>query len=137
MNDEVQRRPDADPDPVASNRVLWDEWTEIHVASEFYDVEGFKPDGVIRLEDYEREEVGDVSGRSLVHLQCHFGIDTLSWARLGATVTGVDLSPRAVVRAAELAEEIGVSDARFVCSEVTQAPEALAGEEFDVVYTSG
>jgi len=64
-----------------ANRALWDEWTAIHESSAFYDVEGFKRGGV-RLRDFELEEVGEVHGKSLLHLQCHFGIDTLSWARL-------------------------------------------------------
>ena len=79
----------------AANRSLWDRWTAIHVAGEFYDLDGFRAGGV-RLRPYEIELVGDVAGRSLLHLQCHFGIDTLSWARLGARVTGVDFSPAAI-----------------------------------------
>jgi len=68
-----------------SNRELWDAWTSIHVASAFYDVASFRNgERPIRLADYEREEVGSVEGTTLLHLQCHFGLDTLSWARLGA-----------------------------------------------------
>ena len=70
-------------DEMAANQALWNEWTAIHETSEFYDLGSFKAGG-IRLRDYEIEEVGDVRGKSLLHLQCHFGIDTLSWARLGA-----------------------------------------------------
>ena len=66
------------------NRDLWDEWTGIHERSEFYELAAFRAGGV-RLADYELEQIGDVHGRSLLHLQCHFGIDTLSLARLGAT----------------------------------------------------
>ena len=60
-----------------SNRALWDKWTPIHERSEMYDLQGFMQGGV-RLYEFEREEVGDVSGKTLLHLQCHFGIDTLS-----------------------------------------------------------
>jgi len=71
------------------NRELWDEWTRIHETSAFYDLEGFKRGG-IRLSAYELDEIGSVEGLDLLHLQCHFGIDTLSWARPWARVTGVD-----------------------------------------------
>jgi hypothetical protein len=71
------------------NRARWDELVGIHAASEYYDVDGFRAGG-ITLRDYEVEDVGDVRGKSLLHLQCHFGLDTMSWARLGARVTGVD-----------------------------------------------
>jgi 2-polyprenyl-3-methyl-5-hydroxy-6-metoxy-1,4-benzoquinol methylase len=82
-------------DYMASNRALWDELTPIHARSSYYDVAGFKA-GKSTLLPIEREEVGDVAGKSLLHLQCHFGMDTMSWARLGARVTGVDFSPRAI-----------------------------------------
>jgi len=101
---------------VEANRVLWEELTPIHERSAFYDLEGFR-NGGIRIADHEREEVGDVQGQSLLHLQCHFGIDTLSWARLGARVTGVDFSPKAVELARSLAADLGL-DATFVESDV-------------------
>lgn len=118
----------------AANESLWDAWTAIHAKGEFYDLEGFKAGGV-RLRPYEIEMVGDVSGKSLLHLQCHFGIDTLSWARLGARVTGADLSPDAIELARSLAIELGFPDARFVRSNLYDLPDALEGQ-FDVVYTS-
>jgi 2-polyprenyl-3-methyl-5-hydroxy-6-metoxy-1,4-benzoquinol methylase len=108
-----------------ADRALWDEWTGIHESSEFYRVEAFRAGG-IRLRDYELEQVGDVQGKSLLHLQCHFGIDTLSWARLGATVTGADLSPNAIDLARRLAADLGL-DARFVESNVYDLPERLEG----------
>ncbi len=117
----------------AANRALWDEWAVINARSAFYDLEGFKRGGV-RLRPYELEEVGDVAGKSLLHLQCHFGIDTLSWARLGARATGADFSEKAIDLARALASELGV-DARFVCSDISDLPAALDGE-FDIVYTS-
>jgi SAM-dependent methyltransferase len=118
----------------AANEALWDAWTALHAAGTFYDLDGFKAGG-IRISPYEIEMIGDVAGKSLLHLQCHFGIDTLSWARLGARVTGADLSPAAVELATALAEELGFPDARFVRSNVYDLPSTLDGE-FDIVYTS-
>ncbi|HET7726506.1 MAG TPA: class I SAM-dependent methyltransferase [Candidatus Limnocylindrales bacterium] len=117
----------------AANRSLWDAWTAVHEHAPFYDLAGFR-EGGIRLADYELEEIGPVDGLSLLHLQCHFGIDTLSWARLGARVTGVDLSPRAVALATRLAGELGL-DARFIESDIYALPERL-DDTFDLVYTS-
>lgn len=118
-----------------ANRARWDALVPVHAASRFYDVEGFLQ-GRCALLPYERDALaGEVAGRSMVHLQCHFGLDTLSWARRGARVTGVDFSPVAIQRATELAREAGL-EARFVETEVTQAHEALGGETFDLVFTS-
>ncbi len=116
-----------------ANQRLWDEWTRIHETSAFYDLAGFRKGG-IRLRPYEVEEVGDVAGRDLLHLQCHFGIDTLSWARLGARVTGADFSPAAIDLAQRLATELEL-DARFVRADLYDLPAALEGD-FDIVYTS-
>ena len=118
----------------AANEALWNAWTAVHAAGDFYDLAGFKAGG-IRLRPYEIEMVGDVAGKSLLHLQCHFGIDTLSWARLGARVTGADLSPAAIELARSLADELGFPAARFVRSNIYDLPDALTGE-FDIVYTS-
>ena len=105
----------------------------IHTASEFYDLEGFASGGST-LRPFELEEVGPVEGKRLVHLQCHFGLDTLSWARRGASVVGLDFSEPAVAAAQELADELDL-DARFVAGDVYSAAETLEGERFDVVYT--
>lgn len=121
-------------DPIALNRASWDERVPIHVASGFYANDAFKA-GRLSIPQMDIDEVGDVRGRTLLHLQCHFGQDTLSWARLGARVTGLDFSQPAIDAATDLAREIGIADARFVCAEVYEAREALAGERFDVVYT--
>ena len=115
------------------NRLQWDERAPLHVASEFYDVDSFRA-GKSTLESVEVEEVGDVTGRDLLHLQCHFGLDTLSWARRGAHVTGLDFSEPAVEAARLLAQNEGV-DAEFVCANVYDAVEALHGRTYDVVYT--
>jgi len=119
---------------VAENRLLWDEWTWIHETSAFYDLDGFRRGG-IRIKPYELEEIGPVDNLSLLHLQCHFGIDTLSWARLGARVTGADFSGAAIDLARRLAGELGFPEARFVRSELDGLPDVLDGE-FDLVYTS-
>ena len=116
-----------------TNRASWNERTPVHAASDFYDVEGFKS-GRITLNDIELGEVGDVSGKTLLHLQCHFGLDTMSWARLGAKATGVDFSEAAIELARSLNDELGL-DARFICSNVYDLPEVL-DEQFDVVFTS-
>jgi SAM-dependent methyltransferase len=122
---------------IAQNRDLWDAWTRIHVGSEFYDVASFRSgERPIRIKPFELEELGSVEGRSLLHLQCHFGLDTLSWARMGATVTGADLSPASIEAARALAEELGIP-ATFVCANLYDLPAVLDAEEgFDVVYTS-
>src|ERR687895_478446 len=116
-----------------ANRAHWDERVPIHVGGKFYDVAGFKA-GQERLRPFEISEVGDVSGKDLVHLQCHFGIDTLSWARRGARVVGLDFSGPAVEAARRLAAELGL-DATFVESDVYDAVGSLGGRTFDVVYT--
>ena len=94
----------------------WNERTALHAATDFYDVEGFKA-GRIMLKDLERREVGEVSGKTLLHLQCHFGLDTMSWARLGAKPTGVDFSDEAIDLARSLNDELGLGT-RFIRSNV-------------------
>jgi SAM-dependent methyltransferase len=89
-------------DWLKTNREMWDERVPIHVASDFYDVERFVA-GASTLRPFELEELGDLSGRTLVHPQCHFGLDTLSLARAGARVTGMDFSEPAVAAARKLA----------------------------------
>lgn len=119
---------------VEANRRLWDSWTPIHERSAFYDVDAFRA-GTTSLRSIELEELGDeVEGKSLLHLQCHFGLDTLSWARMGAEVTGVDLSPKAVETARLLATELGLP-ARFVACDVMALRQELS-ETFDIVFTS-
>lgn len=117
----------------AVNRSNWDALVPIHARSAFYDVAGFKA-GKLTLLPIEREELGDVAGKSLLHLQCHFGLDTLSWARLGAHVTGIDYAPRAIELARTLSRETGLA-AEFVCSSVYDLPQVLSGH-FDIVFTS-
>jgi SAM-dependent methyltransferase len=124
----------SDPSPVSlPNRRLWNLWTKLHEASAFYDIESFRQGGST-LTGVEREEVGHVEGKSLLHLQCHFGLDTLSWARAGASVTGIDFSPVAIKKAEELARELRI-DARFVCADLETLSDET-GQQFDIVYTS-
>lgn len=117
------------------NRAHWDEATRLHTSGNVYGVEDFRA-GHCQLHRVEREEVGDVQGRRLLHLQCHLGLDTLSWARRGALVTGVDFSSESIAFAQRLAAETGL-DGRFVCSDIYALREALdAPESFDIVFTS-
>ena len=117
----------------AANRARWDELAPQHARSAYYDVEAFKA-GESSLRSIEREELGDVRDKSLLHLQCHFGLDTLSWARLGARVTGVDFSPASIEIARSLSAELDIP-ADFVCSNVYDLPDALDAR-FDIVFTS-
>ena len=119
----------------AANRHRWDEAVAVHAASEFYGVDRFLA-GESTLLDLDRESVGSVAGKTLLHLQCHFGMDTLSWAREGAMVTGIDFSPAAVERARELAAQTGLAErARFIESELYDSPNVL-DEQFDIVYVN-
>jgi SAM-dependent methyltransferase len=120
-------------DWIAVNRAHWDELVPIHVAGEFYDVERFLRSGST-LRRFELDEIGDVRGRTLVHPQCHFGLDTLSWARRGARVTGLDFSAPAIAAARDLSQRSGL-EGEFVHANVYDAIEALGGRTFDVVYT--
>jgi SAM-dependent methyltransferase len=118
---------------IETNRRHWDELVPIHVRSAFYDVASFKA-GRSTLTPIEREELGGVRSKSLLHLQCHFGMDSLSWAREGANVTGVDFSPEAVRVARDLAQELHL-EAAFLESDVYKLPQALSGA-FDIVFAS-
>ena len=117
---------------------MWNVWARHHVTSRFYAVEEFKKTGTrsgrVGLDALESRLVGDVAGRSLLHLQCHFGLDTLGWAKRGATVTGVDFSAEAIAAARALAAGVGVP-ATFIESDVYDLPDRLH-EEFDVVFAS-
>jgi len=123
-------------DYLAVNRAWWDERAPLHAApGSVYDLDDFRrrPD---RLHAIESDEVGDVAGKSLLHLQCHIGTDTLSWATRGATVTGVDFSPPALEVARGLARDLGLEErSRFVESDVYGLPDVLDGE-FDIVFAS-
>lgn len=117
-----------------ANKTLWDRRTAVHKDSDFYDVASFLKGRNTLNKAIELKEIGDVSGKKLLHLQCHFGLDTLSWARLGAEVTGVDLSPASIAEAKRLSEESGLP-AKFICCNVYDLEQHL-NEKFDIVFTS-
>ncbi len=119
-------------DEMDTNRRWWDGATPVHYRSRSYDVDGFRR-GASSLLPLELKELGDVGGKRLLHLQCHFGLDTMSWARRGAIVTGVDFSPEAIATARRLSEELSIP-ARFIESNVYDLPE-MHDERYDIVYT--
>ena len=117
-----------------SNQSLWDQKAKAHLHTEFYDLAGFKA-GNTSLYPIELDEIaGEVSGKDLLHLQCHFGMDTLSLARLGARCTGVDFSGEAIRQAQALNEELGLG-CRFIQSDIYDLQKNLSGQ-FDIVYTT-
>ena len=121
-------------DYLAINRAAWDVRTEQHLTSAFYDVEGFVA-GENRLNSIELALLPhDLTGKTLCHLMCHFGMDTLSFARMGAEVTGLDLSPRAIEEARKLTARTGL-EATFVNGDFYSAPE-LVDDTFDYVFMS-
>lgn len=115
------------------NRESWNELTTLHAESRFYDVDSFKK-GKTSLNHIEIDELGDIKGKKLLHLQCHFGMDTLSLARQGAEVFGVDISDTSIQKAIELSNELKVA-AKFVRSNVYDI-ENILDETFDIIYTS-
>ncbi len=115
------------------NRQSWNARTPVHVASRFYDVPSFLA-GRCTLPRIDIGDVGDVKGKSLLHLQCHFGLDTLSWARRGAQVTGIDFSDQAIAEAQRLKRQSGLL-AEFIECDVYHTAQYVR-EPFDVVYTS-
>jgi ubiquinone/menaquinone biosynthesis C-methylase UbiE len=118
---------------IEANRQLWKGWTEINRDSKMYDLEGFKA-GKNKLKSIELDELEEVDGKTMLHLQCHFGLDSLSWARMGAKVTGVDFSEEAINLARSISDELNI-DARFIHSELFDLPNHL-DEKFDIVFTS-
>jgi len=115
------------------NRKQWNERTEAHYVHPDYRVKEFLA-GASTLHPLELSEMGDVHGKSLLHLQCHFGLDTLSWARRGAKVTGIDISDRSIECANELATRAQLP-ARFIRSDIFDL-QGLLNEQFDIVFTS-
>jgi SAM-dependent methyltransferase len=115
------------------NRKAWNDKTVVHLQSEFYDQKAFLA-GKNSLKNPELQVLGDVNGKRILHLQCHFGQDTLSLVRMGAKVTGLDFSEVAIENAIRINEELGL-DARFVCSDVCDLPKELYNQ-FDIVFTS-
>ncbi|MFX0059352.1 MAG: class I SAM-dependent methyltransferase [Candidatus Hodarchaeota archaeon] len=116
-----------------ANLKRWNELVKINANSKTYDLNGFKK-GKNSLFPIELEELGVVKGKSLLHLQCHFGMDTLSWARKGAEVVGVDFSDKAIELARNLSNELNIP-AMFIQSNVYDIPN-LISKKFDIVFTS-
>jgi len=118
-----------------ANKELWDEFAKLHyeTESEDYSVKSFL-EGQSTLKSYELKEIGNVKGKSMLHLQCHFGLDTLSWAREGAIVTGTDISSEGI-RLAKLLAKQSKLEASFIESNLYNLPKVLS-EKFDIVYTS-
>ena len=121
---------------MAANLKSWNERVAIHArdTTGFYDIEAFLAgkDTLMPIEDIE---IGDVSGKHVAHLQCHFGIDTLSLARRGAIVSGLDFSPHAIAQANTFKAQTGL-DATFVCANVFDAPQQLPPASFDMVFVT-
>lgn len=119
----------------ADNLANWNDRVPIHVSSDLYQIDDLvsDPNHLSSVVVFDRDYLGDVSGKTLLHAQCHFGNDTLSWAKLGATVTGIDLSAPALDVARDTAKRLGV-DARLVVSELYASTD-LVNETFDIVYT--
>lgn len=115
------------------NKRLWDAKTEIHINSDFYNVKEFKASGN-SLIGPEVALLGDVKDKNIIHLQCHFGMDSLSLAKKGAQVIGLDLSEKAIEEAQKLASEMGLK-AKFICTDVYSAP-ALIQEKADIILSS-
>lgn len=115
------------------NYQWWNEAAPLHATSAFYDVEGFL-NGKSTLHEIEKEKLGNLHGKKLLHLQCHFGLDSLSLARLGAQVTGIDFSDEAINLAKSLNEKLRL-DAEFVYSNLYDLKKNLSGQ-YDIVYTS-
>ncbi|MFN8248597.1 MAG: class I SAM-dependent methyltransferase [Ferruginibacter sp.] len=120
-------------DYITKNRSAWNAKTSWHVESSFYGMEDFLK-GKNSLNEIELELLGDVKGKSVLHLQCHFGQDSISLARMGATVTGADLSDAAVEKANALAKELNVN-ADFICCNIYNLPDLL-DKQFDIVFTT-
>lgn len=123
----------AEPDYIQLNRDSWNRRTEIHYHSEFYDNDSFLA-GRSSLNSIELDLLGDISGKKILHLQCHFGQDTISLSRMRAEAVGVDLSDKAISKATELAAETK-QNTRFICCNVYDLSEHME-EEFDIVFTS-
>ncbi|GLP95616.1 class I SAM-dependent methyltransferase [Paraferrimonas sedimenticola] len=118
-----------------TNQASWDERTKDHLNSSFYDVAGFLK-GESSLPAIDLAELPNIEGKRVLHLQCHFGLDTLSLARMGtARTVGVDLSPVAIDAAKQLAHQTRLDRVEFLCCDVLELDQHLDGE-FDLVYAS-
>lgn len=121
------------PDYRKVNQETWNHKTEIHVTSDFYDNEAFLK-GKSTLNSIELELLGDLKDKKILHLQCHFGQDTMTFSRMGAKATGIDLSDKAIEKAREFTSNLGL-DTTFICCDIYDAPN-YSDEKFDIVFTS-
>ncbi|KQT17387.1 methyltransferase type 12 [Chryseobacterium sp. Leaf404] len=115
------------------NKNSWNAMVEPHLKSDFYFVDEFLK-GRNSLNSIELDLLGDIKRKSILHLQCHFGQDSISLSRMGAKVTGVDLSDKAIYAAKDLAKQCG-TETKFICTDVYNLPNVL-NEKFDIVFTS-
>lgn len=115
------------------NKTLWNARTAVHLKSEFYDNESFLK-GRNSLTEPEMNSIGDVQGKSIIHLQCHFGQDSLSLARMGATVTGIDISNAAISKAQEMNSQLQLN-AEFICCNVLDTLDHVK-DTYDIVFVT-
>lgn len=120
-------------DYIKLNKESWKSRLQTHLDSEFYAVEQFKQ-GVSSLNQIELDLLGNIQGKSILHLQCHFGQDSMSLSRMGARVTGVDFSEDSVKTAQEMASDLGL-DTQFVCCDIYDLKNHL-DQKFDIVFTT-
>jgi SAM-dependent methyltransferase len=120
-------------DYININKETWNDKVDVHFNSEFYDMKGFM-NGKSTLNDIELELLGDVNGKKVLHMQCHFGQDTMTFSRMGAFATGVDFSEKAIEKAREINQNLGLN-ATFICCDIYDAPNHLY-EQFDIIFTS-
>jgi len=120
-------------DYITVNKQSWNNRVATHLISDFYNMEGFL-NGETSLNPIELDILGDIRGKNILHLQCHFGQDSLSLSRLGASVTGVDLSDKAIEEGEKLAQKLG-TDTQFICCDIYELEQHLE-EQFDIVFTS-
>ena len=120
-------------DYIKVNKETWNNKVEVHINCDFYDMEGFLR-GKSTLNSIELDLLGDVKGKKILHLQCHFGQDTMSFSRLGALATGVDFSDKAIEKAKEINKQLKL-DATFICCDIYELQNHL-DEKFDIVFTS-
>jgi len=120
-------------DYININKSTWNDKVDVHIDSEFYDMKGFLQ-GKLTFNAIELELLGNVKGKKVLHLQCHFGQDTMTFSRIGAIATGIDFSEKAIERAREINQNLGL-DANFICCDIYDLPNHL-NEKFDIVFTS-
>lgn len=115
------------------NKKAWNSWAQLHYETDFYDVKGFMQ-GKSSLKAIELGLLGNIKGKKILHLQCHFGQDTISLARMGASVTGVDFSDKAIAIARRMNQELHLN-AEFICTDLYSLPSVL-DDQYDIVFTS-